>query len=401
MGSRTLARLGWIVLAIFVPASHGQDATPTRQQAREMDDLTLARMAPVDGTGWRASEYSPRARAESLEPIHVLTRQLEQRLESAAFDPDAAIVLLGRFFEANPNQLAHMVLTRPRWPRGEAVRAQLWWHPFMWRDWDGMVRARLAGSDDPWTTFAYADSTPRRTMEERYPIVGTLSPDAAHGAFEIEVWTGVAWRAELGTNRSHIDMSNARVLWRGVGVDFDVVETIEEALPASPEAESESISKQLKPRLAVDEHGAVTLELRSIGWHIGREGGEDWALGARCEVVHDGAVVGRGNVVYPMVQQGVMASGLVSRVDFDIAWDGAPPDESTISQGFWSIRLIGDREVALVDVARDSCWIGDFETPVHGLFPREDTLRIRELPPNEADLLSVWMGPPWLRDAGE
>ncbi len=261
-----------------------------------------------------------------------------------------------RFFGAFPEQTGWLVKRRDRWPRGVPVSVRTC-HPTPLASADDLVlRLRIRGSGRPWL---------ERPLSNKYygPERWTL-PDLGvplEGSREVELeaellaGAGLTWENQL---IKEVDASTARRIWRGTLARLRVVESASDILkPVVTAAADSNIESLLQPVLARDSDGACLLRMRQVPWHIG-SGSDDWALGARAEILRDGRIAARGDVLYHMPSKGMHVSFAGAYAHFDLEWLIPPPTPEQMKSDAWLVRLRGDPDVAMRDLERTSYWSG-------------------------------------------
>lgn len=161
------------------------------------------------------------------------------------------------------------------------------------------------------------------------------------------------------------DLEKAHVLWRGILARVRLVGAASDVIAPQSSFETDfEILRDLDPHLAMQPDGDIRVSVNRVGWHIGEPTSIDWALGARVEVVHDGRIVGRGEMVYPMIETGqIVGIFLQSMCQFDVRWSESPPHAGPLV-GDWRVRLTGDPAIAIRDLHRGFCWGGQIEAVI-------------------------------------
>jgi hypothetical protein len=249
------------------------------------------------------------------------------------------------------------------WPTGIPIRVRLWAPVLLFGDNDMIVRARLHGQDGPWAEKCVGIQPGRRTIDEWEPAVGALPHGTSDANFDIQILDHAAVATDQGGYVTAVDARTARPLWKGTGRLIKLRPSMAEVMTPIPESGSDRAGEYLSPRLVCDAAAAVRLSLIHSTTHLG-DGTTDWALGMKCEVLHDGHVVGRGDVLYPMVEPNTIADHFSMRVEFDLNWSAVPPPAGELT-GDWNLRFTGDPAVAINDLWRSTYWPGQFTVPVH------------------------------------
>ncbi|MDY7108855.1 MAG: hypothetical protein SYC29_09475 [Planctomycetota bacterium] len=358
-------RYVWLALLLLL-AGHALRITPEvreRGWVAAVPTSVLVYVAPVRDDAWEIFDLfnSGPLLGDAKDPLLIELRLRAAQRELTLWQWH---VFLDRVFRKHPNSLAQTVETRDQWPAGMPVAVQFFapWFAFSGDDEDVIIRARLAGTDEPWRERVFGVWGGELTREERVPRLGTPPSDASEIRLDIEILLGARVSRPSRTSPSIVDRTAVKRIWAGQSHPIRIAGRIEDVMKSYTTAYADGEILDLSPNLVRDGEGGLQLRLRTSSWHLGgQEDSVDWSLGLAVEVRRDGQPVARAAVLYPMVELGVHATRFASWETFDLEWIEEPPGQLT--QGQWKIVLRGDPAVALYDLRRDTYWAGEVAVP--------------------------------------
>ncbi len=369
-GSRRRWRFVALACAIFFAAHEVATGPEIRKNGwlSAIPTSALVWIAPVDHKAWT---WTMGVRGERFAaPSDALLVEVFRRLDERTPMRWHWQVFLDRVFAAQPAFADKAVITRDHWPAGMPIEVRLWSPNVVFRNRDDVViRARMHGSTGPWAQKRLGVWGGDLLPEE---LRASFNPPAraASMKFDIELLTGAGVIRHPSGAVKAVDASTARVKWRGVARQVTIGGTVADIMTPLPPSIADPAVSRLAPQLALDRDGRMRLRLRLQGSHLEPDT-SDWGLGVRTEVLRDGEIVARGEIVYPMAEPGVINDYYSTHMWADLKWDITPPLEADLGTARWEIRMVGDAAVALHDFRRNVFWSGQVITPATMIAKRE------------------------------
>ena len=309
--------------------------TPVRKNGwpAALPDLLLAAVAPIEPEVW---PLEPNGSASSALTADLHRRIIDEELHSYAFQ-----VFLGRIFESDQAEAERVVQTRDQWPRGERVWVKLRPPSYLWRESDRvLVRARLQGATS-WVERDWGATRGAKTMS-----LGVPATDAGSVGVEVEI----DLRLQSG-ERVLIYRGMPRVV-ELVPSDAAVVE------PLGKQSADHLVEWKLEPRVFIAPDGVPVFQVRCLGSHIG-ESSVDWSVSMKAELLRYERVVAKAELVVPM-------PGPHTHATTGYLWNHVRMAFVEGAQGVQAhepltLRIKGDRSIALRDLHRTIYWDGEIE----------------------------------------
>ena len=363
---KTRRRPLWVGLGVVAGlASYPVFAIPAVREGgwrRAVPSSVLVFIVPVGENAWKPSTLDIFPFGGPRSP---LLKELLRREEEHKLSTWQSRVVLDRYFDANAIAREMLVQTRSRWPAGHVVTAYVAgpWH-FGYMSDDVIMRVRPDIPGAPWAEYGMIISS---------SFIGTAPQETGEVAIEYELLIGAVVLNNPDDGSRSVDYSKAVRMWSGTTSSIRVVETAEEAMtPVADDVTGETMSRYLQPALRQNRDGRVVLALGSDSAHPTNRN-LDWALGLRVEIHYSGEVVATGSVLYRLMpphivgwwqgwRSGEPYPGVWS--EYDLQWRIDPPTPADVVDGGWTIRLVSDADIAVLDYRRESYWVGEIEVEV-------------------------------------
>ena len=301
----------------------------------------LVHIAPLGEEYWRIVQriQYPKLLITAKSPM---TTELYRRLALEEIITDKHLgILMDRLHSDSSTRVPKIIYAHTKWPRDLTLGYFLASNPYILLNPSSVqytIRARLKLEGHEWQAIKYS-----RRPEFKYFVTERFPRELHQVSFELEYY-----RAE-------------KLVWSGESLPIELVDSIDEIMTPDDSIElEEKIRDKLRLELHPIPNFPFNIKLaKSNGVRLNSE---TWGL--QIEVRNRDQVVATGHRLFARTYLGsVYGLGKSSEVNLD--WDR----ESLLRacedlEPQWRIVLVGDPEIALLDLGSDRYWSGEIELPI-------------------------------------